>query len=1373
MVQRHHVRGWAEQLDARYGLPELLLRLVRETSVGPVDARFATDEGVDLDGFDGTVRAETGWRWVPSGCSVWEVSTERNVGTKADDDYAKRKAAPAGWSMPETVYVAVSLRAWRKRREWAEQRTGDRRWREVRALGLDDVMSWLADAPVTELWLADRLGLHPEEMELGSRWWEQHQRGTGGLFDGHLVLAGRSHAAAELRRRVAEGAGPIAVEAAAFDEALEFIAAVGEASDEPADDGHLLDRMVFVSGRRALQRLLTEQGAEMVLVVTDPGLRSAVGPSKHTVVVPVQEHGGTVAARRARDGTRDCVVVPRLDAGSVAEALNNDAARARGFDSHRARELGAVGRLSATALRRALSVLPTEQTPRWAQTHSAARPAASPAKTAALLAGQWDAGSPERPAESGDREALVRLAGGDLDYETLELEFDALTGSDPMLSRSGAAWRLVDPNEAWLWLAGHLLSADIVYRFVLVAAEVLGERDPLDDLSGNEHFRAQLLGVRRRYSRALRLGVARTLALLCTHRSRVTLSGGLDAADLARRCVQRLLEPDADSGTPTTSTMSAAARVRRLAELGEVVPLLAEAAPDEFVAAVDKTLQPHHQARLWFTDSSDDLSVAGTSSPHTSLLFALERLAWLPDYLADAADIVLRLHVLDPGGRLANRPDATFAGIFSYWAPQTGIDHRDRLEVLQGLYGRLRSLDDDGGSVRALAQLLATLIPRGPSLLMSSTPPQIRQYQLPQRVAGEVVSDYLGEVVELLVSVTEHRVRERGDAAAILDLIEPSAGVTTATSLPSAARDRLWMLLEQAVSIFELDELSAVGRRLEGLVRFHSSRPDAGWALPADETDRLDRLAQRIAGDRATPADSVEANLWLFTDYHPDLGDGIARRDDRAAYEQTLRTRRAAAVREVARAEGLDGLYRLAACAEANGRVAPVEVIGVALNELEPQPSGVDDSDQPLLEGGIETRMLEALNVPVGDPANTPQQRHQVVIAGGYFSVRLHRTRQTGGDGWTWLSGLLHREAVTAAQQARLLALTDDGPRAWHEAEALGPEVLTAYWELMLWYRLDNASDHLEEIAQGLLGVGRAADAVDLLAAQAEAPVLDHRCAELAADALEALAQTGAAQSASVTETWNITQLLGSLARHLPLTADNLDEPLMQRLTQLEMVYVGLRRLGEPAPFIHDRMSLDPLSFVEVVCLVYPRASTRTQDPAPHDDATPDPPAQPSIPKMTAYDILTSWQRPPGSNRSGAVDYDQMKAWIDEAQRLLDIEDRREAGDGHIGRALSAAPPDPTDAVAPPIPIRQLLEQGQTRELEDGLGSGLLMGPTGIRSGWAGELVAESQQAHQQAQRDATTIAARWPRTARLLRKVADAHRHQARQWQDDESPID
>ena len=517
VVQRHHVRSWAERLNARYGLPELVCRLVQETSGGPVDARFATDEGIDVGGFDGTVQTEAGSRWVPSGRSVWEVSTERSVGTKADDDYENRREAPPGWSMPETTYVAVSLRAWLRRGKWAQHRTGDGRWREVRALGLDDVMSWLAEAPRTELWLAERLGLHPEELALASRWWEDRQRGTGDLFDRSVALAGRSDAAEELRRRIAGSRAPIVVEAAAIDEALEFIAAAGEASDESAIGERLLDQMVFVSGRRALQRLLAEEGPEMVLVVTDPELGTEVVESRHTVVIAVQAHGGAVVARRAADGTRDCVVVPRLDSRAVAEALNTAAARARGFDSRQAQNLGAMGHRSTTALRRALSVEATMQVPHWALPDSHTNSAARQAKTAALLAGQWRAGSPEYTSVSGDREVLVRLAGGDIDYTELELEFGSLTGPDPMLSVSDSTWRLVNPNEAWRLLAEHLLTADVLNRFLQVAVEVLGERNPLDDFCGDEQFAAQLRGVGRRYSRALRLGVARTLALLCIY----------------------------------------------------------------------------------------------------------------------------------------------------------------------------------------------------------------------------------------------------------------------------------------------------------------------------------------------------------------------------------------------------------------------------------------------------------------------------------------------------------------------------------------------------------------------------------------------------------------------------------------------------------------------------------------------------------------------------------------------------------------------------------------------------------------------------------------------------------------------------------------
>ena len=53
---------------------------------------------------------------------------------------------------------------------------------------------------------------------------------------------------------------------------------------------------------------------------------------------------------------------------------------------------------------------------------------------------------------------------------------------------------------------------------------------------------------------------------------------------------------------------------------------------------------------------------------------------------------------------------------------------------------------------------------------------------------------------------------------------------------------------------------------------------------------------------------------------------------------------------------------------------------------------------------------------------------------------------------------------------------------------------------------------------------------------------------------------------------------------------------------------------------------------------------------------------------------------------------------------------------------------------------------------------GLQSGPTEIRGGLVTEQVAKSLQAQEQATSDAERLASRWPRTARLLRTVADGH---------------
>ena len=115
-------------------------------------------------------------------------------------------------------------------------------------------------------------------------------------------------------------------------------------------------------------------------------------------------------------------------------------------------------------------------------------------------------------------------------------------------------------------------------------------------------------------------------------------------------------------------------------------------------------------------------------------------------------------------------------------------------------------------------------------------------------------------------------------------------------------------------------------------------------------------------------------------------------------------------------------------------------VIGVALEELESRPRDDTYGGQFPSTADAEAQMLDALDLPAGDAATSFEQRCHAAVARGYFYARLRRTRQAGLDGWGWLSELLHREGVTAEQQARLVELTDEFPRAWQEAEALGPQ---------------------------------------------------------------------------------------------------------------------------------------------------------------------------------------------------------------------------------------------------------------------------------------------------------------------------------------------
>src|ERR1700681_3141121 len=136
--------GWAELYDSVAGLPMLIAMLVRASAGADAVLRFPADEGVRDPGWDGSCESPRSADYVPAGSSRWELSVKKNPQAKADSDFTKRAAEGDAATRAATTYVVVSMRAWKNKETWAAQRRKSGIFKDVRALDVHDLVSWLA-----------------------------------------------------------------------------------------------------------------------------------------------------------------------------------------------------------------------------------------------------------------------------------------------------------------------------------------------------------------------------------------------------------------------------------------------------------------------------------------------------------------------------------------------------------------------------------------------------------------------------------------------------------------------------------------------------------------------------------------------------------------------------------------------------------------------------------------------------------------------------------------------------------------------------------------------------------------------------------------------------------------------------------------------------------------------------------------------------------------------------------------------------------------------------------------------------------------------------------------------------------------------------
>lgn len=672
------IDAWANRKPPEWLLPVLVRRLILASGVRLKQVSFAAGEGVQLGGWDGLVSAEGGDAFVPEGLSGWELGKDKKVKAKADREYEKRCKDSGEVDSEKATFVFVTPRRWGGKESWVKRRREENVFRDVKVYDADNLETWLEQAPGVHLWFSRLVGKSPRDAADLDSFWQEWSRATIPDTSPWLVVAGRGEQEEKLATWLGNAdAGTFGARAESPEDSLAFLAATMRRMTAE-DFERQISRCVLVDDP-ATWRELVESKRPLLLVprFDVEGMFAGAVSRGHQVFVPLgTDHAGV-------GGTVD---LPRLGREAAREAL-----REMGVEDHgQADELAGLARRSPTAMRREIARYPGFREPEWARLPSARD------VVPAFFAGVWDDGN------GADRAAVAKLAGRGYDEVRSSLERWA-DGPDVPARLSSGRWILTSKEDAWR-LLGRRVSEEDLRRFEDVAIEVLGRRDPSYDLPKGQRWAAGVYSATRPESGLLRKGLADALAIMGA-RGGKPLAGGATGRERAEAIVSRLLRA---AGNDWVSWAS----------LSSVMPLLAEAAPRSFLRAVEAGLvgEVPVLARL-FTDSRESGS---DHSPHTELLWALERLAGSRDHLQRASLALAALARLDPGGRLANRPIGSLASLFSLQAPSTEADLKERMWVVD----RIREHEPKVAWV-----LLLSIVPGiGGGLVFPGNAPRYREW---------------------------------------------------------------------------------------------------------------------------------------------------------------------------------------------------------------------------------------------------------------------------------------------------------------------------------------------------------------------------------------------------------------------------------------------------------------------------------------------------------------------------------------------------------------------------------------------------------------------------------------------------------------------
>jgi hypothetical protein len=1236
---------WANKNIASSTLPQFLRRLIITTVKGLNFISFAAGDGTLLGGWDGRLDVTEGNAFVPDGKSVWELGTNKGVKGKADDDYEKRKADSLGYTPSETTYIFVTPRRWGGKDSWVTERNAEGFWKEVRAYDADDLEAWLEMAPNIHIWFSILLGKHPESAIDISNYWSDWSGVTNPQLTSSLVISGRDEVTTEIYRHLQNPPSTLTLQADSKNEAVAFLASTLNLLPEEARE-YYVAKCIVVETPTAWRRLITsETPLILVPVFNERDVVSNAARQGHHVIIPLGRADATAS---------QTVIVPRLHRESAKQELIN-----LGIASEKVDSLATLARRSFLALRRKMAIIPEVQCPTWAT------PAEARTILPILLAGKWIDSNPP------DQEIIAKLAR--TSYEEVNKILSRWANeSDSPVRRIGNTWFLVSKEDAWDLLAKFLTREDL-NNFEGAFLPVFNDVDPSLELPIDDRWQANILGKVLSYSNYLREGLAETLAIMAARSDSTAWLDANTGQERANWIVWKLLD-------------CANKNWQLWASLVGQLQLLAEAAPEIFLEAINRDLNGDQSLINLFSESEQ--SVLSSGARHSDLLWALELLAWHPNYLSHSALMLAKLARLDPGGKLANRPDRSLREIFLGWHPQTNANLEKRLQVIDLIRRR---------EPEVAWKLMRSLLPEMHSAGFPTAKPQWREWNVNSAapVTYAEIWELTKEIVYRMLEDVEVVGKRWSDLLSALGQLPKEQHEDIVNKLSSLD-----------INLFLLEDRIIIWETLRGIISKHREYSDAKWAMPAEFIDNLEIIYHKF-----TPDDSVNKYSWLFTHGVKLINPPIRDPKNWQHKEEVINRIRVDALQEIYSHDGIPSIIKLV------DQVKEPSMLGFILGK-----SDLAEKEEDVLLNEYLVTQENKLNL----------------FALGYISGRFQRKE------WDWAKSKLSSQAATwsAEQKANFLSCLSFNEQTWDLLESFkNPKIESSYWSRI---NAGYAPDiDIERVTRNLIKYNRPQIAVDFLAYYSHGedvkipPILAFEVLE---NLITATAELGIQ--------WGDIGYDLSVLMSIVRSSNEIDE---SRIAQLEWYFFPLlEQYGEGPKLLHRELSQNPEFFVDLIRTIFRSENEELNEQISDSEAR----------ISLAFKLINSWHICPGENSDGTLDKEVLMNWVSEAHTELHNLGRGDIGDQQIGQALAESPQG-ADGVYPHEYVREVIDELSNQQIERGF-EVRVFNNRGVTTRGLTDGGAQERLLAQRYLDDATKINDKYPRTAAMLKRIAEYYLGQA-----------